>query len=119
MRATGPARGAGVDPAALASDLDEPVVVGAPSVGAAGADASPSNARSALGRRGRCWARMAPPTFKFGFRVVPREELSLRGHAMFEGACIRVCATQGCGLLELGLAACQCLRGHASECALR
>jgi hypothetical protein len=34
---------------------------------------------------------------------------------MLEGACIRACATQGCGPLELGLAACQCLRGHASE----
>jgi hypothetical protein len=40
-RATVPARGAGVGSAALASDLDEPVVVGerAPAVGAAGADA--------------------------------------------------------------------------------
>jgi hypothetical protein len=47
-RATGPARGAGVDPAALASDLDEPVVVGerAPAVGAAGADASLAQQRA-------------------------------------------------------------------------
>ncbi len=46
-----------MDPAALASDLDEPVVVGerAPA-------RSPSNARSALGRRGRCWARRAART---------------------------------------------------------
>ncbi len=50
-------------PAAPARDLDEPVVVGerAPAVGAAGERGvgSPSNARSAQGRRGRCWARRA------------------------------------------------------------
>jgi hypothetical protein len=36
-------------------------------------------------------------------------------------ACIRACAVWGCGLLELGLAACyanQCWRGHASRRAL-
>ncbi len=41
---------------------------------------------------------------------------------MFEGACIRVCAAQGSGLLEFGLAisyANQCWRGHASGRALR
>ena len=61
-RATGPARGAGVGPAAPASDLDEPVVVGerAPAVGAAGADASlaqqraerAGEARAMLGKKG-------------------------------------------------------------------
>ncbi len=90
-----------MDPAALASDLDEPVVVGerAPAVGAAGADASlaqqraerAGEARAMLGKKG------APSLFKFGFKVVPREEA--------EGACIRACAARDCGLLEFWLAA--------------
>jgi hypothetical protein len=108
-RATGPAKGAKVGPAALASDLDEPVVVGerAPAVGAAGADASLDQQRAE--RAGEAWAMLgkkgAPSLFKFGF----------------EGACIRVCAAQGCGLLEFGLAvryANQCWRGYASGRAL-
>ncbi len=89
-RANGPARGAGV-PAALASDLDEPVVVGerAPSVGAAGADASlaqqraerAGEARAMLGRKG------TPSLFKFGFKVVPREEAVARASVYW--ACTR------------------------------
>ncbi len=105
-------------PAALASDLDEPVVVGerAPAVGAAGADASlaqqraerAGEARAMLGKKG------TPSLFKFGFKVVPREEAVARASArlavqrvgagglpMFEGACIRVCVAQGWGLLKL------------------
>jgi hypothetical protein len=42
-----------------------------------------------LGKKG------APSLFKFGFKVVPREEA--------EGACIRACAARDCGLLELEL----------------
>ncbi len=65
----------------------------APAVGAAGADASlaqqraerAGKARAMLGKKG------APSLFKFGFKVVPREEA--------EGACIRACAARDCGLL--------------------
>jgi hypothetical protein len=74
-RATGPARGAGVGPAALASDLDEPVVVGerAPAVGAAGADASlaqqraerAGEARTMLGQWLRSWR---PANVPWGWR---------------------------------------------------
>jgi hypothetical protein len=72
-------------PAALASDRDEPVVVGerTPAVGAAGADASlaqqcserAGEARAMLGKKG------APSLFKFGFKVVPREEAAARASA--------------------------------------
>ncbi len=60
-QATGPARGAGVGPAAPARDLDEPVVVGerAPAVGAAGADASLAQQRAE--RAGEARAMLAPP----------------------------------------------------------
>jgi hypothetical protein len=75
-QATGPARGAGVDPAALASDLDEPVVVGerAPVVGAAGADASLAQqraeraveARAMLGKKGTPSRRLSPASPRGG-----------------------------------------------------
>jgi hypothetical protein len=112
-QATGPARGAGVDPAALASDLDEPVVVGerAQAVGAAGADASlaqqraerTGEARAMLGKKG------TPSLFKFGFKVVPR---TARCSAAASAASARRAARPA------GPAS-QCWRGHASGCALR
>jgi hypothetical protein len=96
-RSTGPTRGSGVDPAALASDLDEPVVVGerAPRAGLARPAARGARwARAMLGKKG------TPSLFKFGFKVVPREE-AVASRLRAAPPRIRACAAQGWGLLEL------------------